>query len=75
MFFRGNVFPPYNESQSDAHEWAERWSHSERTESGDRRVVPYHGGWYIIQAFDDMTYGYQIVEKVDPKNVDKEITQ
>ena len=55
------TFPPYNESRSDANELATRWAHREGVQAGDQRIVPYHGKWYLIEAFDDSTLGYQIV--------------
>ena len=62
--FKENVFPPYNESQSDTHELAERWSGSQDTKPGDERLVSHHGVWYRIEAFEDMKYGYQITKKL-----------
>lgn len=73
VFFDENVFPSYKVSQSEAHELAERWSRAEDTESGDCRLISYHGAWYRVQAFDDMDYGYQIMEKVAAKDYDSEV--
>ena len=70
-FFKENVFPPYKESKSDAHEWAERWARSEDTEVGDRKLASYHKQWYLIEAFSDMKYGYQIVEKIKAKDYER----
>lgn len=66
-YFKENVFPPYNESKSDSHEVAERWSRSPYTKSGEKRLLSHHGRWYVIQAFDDMKYGYQIVDHLTKK--------
>lgn len=71
-FFRENVFPPYNESHSDAHEWAERWARSEDAEICNRRLASYHNTWYLIEAFDDMKYGYQIIKKLTAKEYARE---
>lgn len=71
VFFKENVFPPYNESKSDAHEWAERWSRSKDAQIQNKKLVPYHNRWYLIQAFDDMKYGYQIIERIKAKDYKK----
>lgn len=71
-FFEENVFPPFNESHSDAHEQAERWARSESTEAGMQKIVSYQGQRYRIEAFSDMKYGYQIVEKVSEKSYKEE---
>ena len=72
VFFKENVFPPFNESHSEAHELAERWSRSESTETGDRKLISYHKRWYLIEAFDDMKYGYQIMKKLTKQEYEKE---
>ena len=64
VFFRENVFPPYDESQSDSHEVAERWARSKDGKEEGERLLSHHGRWYVIKAFDDMKYGYQIIEQV-----------
>ena len=69
------VFPPYKESKSDAHERAERWTRKEDTKPGDRKLASFHKRWYIIEAFSDAKYGYQIIEKVPAKDYDKEARQ
>ncbi len=57
-------FPPYSKSQSDANEWATRWALSENVEVGDQKLASYNGGWYLIEKFDDIEFGYQIVERI-----------
>ena len=72
VFFEENVFPPYNKSHSDSHEVAERWARSEDTQSGECRLISHRGVWYRIQAFDDLKYGYQIMEKIAAKDYERE---
>ena len=61
----GDTFPPYNESHSDANERASRWAHGKNVKSGDRKIVPYLGAWYIIEASDDAPLRYRILEKTN----------
>ena len=63
-----NQFPPYNESQSDANEWSARWALSDEVETGDQKLVPYHNRWYLIEKFDDVEFGYRIMERVTKKD-------
>lgn len=72
VFFKENVFPPFNESKSEAHELAERWSKSEQTLAGERKLISYHNKWYLIQAFDDLKYGYQIMKQLTKKEYERE---
>ena len=61
-------------SHSEANQLAARWA--AKAETGDQKLVSYHGRWYIVDAFDDMPLGYQIVGRVrksDYSNVVKEI--
>ena len=68
---KNRVFPPYNESQSDANEWAMRWARKSDVNTGDQRLATYRGRWYIIEKFDDTPYGYQIIRYVKNKDVDR----
>ena len=61
------VFPPYNESYSDANERATRWAHRQDVETGDQRIVSYHDAFYIIEKFDSSELGYQIVGEITKK--------
>lgn len=72
QFFPGSVFPPYKESQSDSHEIAERWARSDSAKVERQKLISHHGQWYLIESFDDMDYGYQIVRKIDNRNYEKE---
>lgn len=67
---KNHVFPPYDESKSDANEQAMRWARLPDVSAGDQRLASYHGRWYIIEKFDDMPYGYQIVDLVEPENIE-----
>lgn len=58
------MFPPYNESQSDANERATRWAHRADVETGDSRVIAYHGQFYLVEKFDSSEMGYQIVDQI-----------
>ena len=58
------VFPLYNESQSDANERATRWAHRLDINTGDSRVIAYHGQFYLIEKFDSSEMGYQIVDQI-----------
>lgn len=74
----GKVFPPYNESGSDANELATRWAHRDTIEAGDRALISYHDTWYVIEKFDDSDLGYQVVEKVSYREysrIAKEISE
>ncbi|MBP3706499.1 MAG: hypothetical protein J6J13_04555, partial [Clostridia bacterium] len=62
-----NQFPPFNESQSDANEWAARWALSDEVEVGDQRLASYHNRWYLIEKFDDVEFGYRIMERLTKK--------
>ena len=62
--FGNGVFPPYNESQSDANERAMRWAERDDVKAKDWRLASYHGSWYIIEKFDSLDYPYQIVGKI-----------
>ncbi len=64
------VFPPYNQSKSDANERATRWAHKENVKTGAQKLVSYHNRWYIIEKFDSAELGYQIVGSVTKKQVD-----
>ena len=64
VFFKENVFPPFNESQSDSHEVAERWARSKEGRIEKKALLSHHNEWYVIQVFDDMKYGYQIIQKL-----------
>lgn len=59
-----DVFPPYNESESEANELATRWAHREDVETGAKALVSYHNRWYLIQKFDSMDLGYLIMKRV-----------
>ena len=59
-----DVFPPYNESESEANELATRWAHREDVETGAKALLSYHGRWYLIQKFDSMDLGYLIMKRV-----------
>ena len=72
VLFKENVFPPFNESHSEAHELAERWSRSENTEGGQRKLISFHNKWYLIESFDDMKYGYQIMRALTKQEYIKE---
>ena len=72
VFFKENVFPPFNESQSEAHELAERWSRSESTEVGERKLISFHQKWYLIESFEDMKYGYQIMRQLTKQDYIRE---
>ncbi len=67
----GWTFPPYNQSQSDANEQATRWAHRDDVESGDRKLVSYHGAWYVIEKFDSAELGYQIAERLTAKQYER----
>lgn len=69
------VFPPYNQSQSDANERATRWAHKENVKTGAQKLVSYHNRWYIIEKFDSAELGYQIVGSVTKKQVDDFINE
>ncbi len=58
------TFPPYDESKSDANEWATRWAHREDVKTGDWRLASYHDRWYIIEKFDNMPLKYIVTEYV-----------
>ena len=62
---KGNVFPPYNESRSDANEKATRWAHNEDVENGARRIIGYHGQLFLIEKYESLDLGYQVVRKLN----------
>ena len=61
---RYKQFPPYNESQSDANEWATRWAQSEDVQPGEQKLASYHNRWYLIEKFNDVEFGYRVMEFV-----------
>lgn len=70
--FKDNVFPSRKESKgADANQLAILWAKEEDTKSGDQKLQYYNGDWYVIEAFDDMPLGYQIVEKISKKDYNR----
>ena len=57
-------FPPYNESKSDAHEWATRWAHRDDVEAGAQSLAFYHGQCYVIGKYDSADLKYQIEGRI-----------
>lgn len=58
------TFPPYNESKSDANEWATRWAHREEVETGAQTLVFYHNRCYVIGKYDSADLKYQIEGRI-----------
>lgn len=71
-FFKENVFPPFDESQSDSHEVVERWARSKEGQIERKALLSHHNEWYVIQVFDDMAYGYQIIQKLTEAEYQRE---
>ena len=67
--FPGNVFP--RGDQFDAHKYAILWAKEESTRSGDRKLAYHNGSWYVIEAFNDMPWGYQIVRRIPSREYEK----
>ena len=67
------TFPPYNESKSEANQIATRWAKEKDTKSGDRKLISYYDNWYLIEAFDDMPMGYQIIAKLGKDEYNKNV--
>ena len=65
------VFPPYNESKSDANTLATRWANNPNVKAGDWKLAFYHQECYIIEKFDDSMYKYQIVDFVPQDEIEK----
>lgn len=71
--FTGGVFPKGD--KYDAHKYATLWAKSNDTESGMRKVVSYNNNWYLIEALEDMPFGYQVIEKIPQEYYSREISQ
>ena len=69
------VFPPFNESQSEANELATRWAHKDSVKSGTEKLISYHNRWYVIAKFDSMDLGYQIVGRARTADVNRCINE
>ncbi len=65
------VFPPFNESRSEANERATRWAHREDVDEGAMKIAFYHNGIYLIEKTTDSELGYQIIKKIPKKEYDK----
>ncbi len=64
-------FPPYNKSYSEANQIATRWAHNESIQTGDQRIVAYHGDLYVIEKFDSADMQYQITGRLSSSNYRK----
>lgn len=69
------VFPPYNESKSDANEQATRWAHKNEVQTGAQKLISYHSRWYVIEKFDSSDLRYQIIGAVSTKEVNRFINE
>lgn len=58
------TFPNDKESGSEANRIAVWWVHNDDVITGDQTLISYHDKWYIIEKFDDMPSGYQIVDRI-----------
>ena len=67
----GKTFPPYNESYSEANQIATRWAKQDNVESGSQKIISYHNHWYVVEKFDSMPSGYQIVKRIKNSEYDK----
>ncbi len=66
--FKDGVFPSYKESNgSDANTESTLWASAEDVNQVDWRLQSYKGSWYIIEKFDDTSFGYQVTGKVPKK--------
>ncbi len=65
------VFPPYNESQSEANEISTRWAHREDVDDGAMKIAFYHDGIYLIEKTSGSDLGYRIIRKITKKEYDK----
>ena len=61
------VFPPYNESLSEANKLATRWAHRADVNFGDSKLISFGGNWYLIVKNDDGELGYQIIKSLSKK--------
>ncbi len=58
------TFPNDKESGSEANRIAVWWVHNDDVITGDQTLISYHDRWYIVEKFDDMPSGYQIVDRI-----------
>lgn len=69
------VFPPYNESESDANEWSTRWAHREGVENGAQKLAFYKGRCYVIGKYESADLKYQIEGTIDKKDLENAINE
>lgn len=69
--YQMKVFPPYDESQSDANEISTRWAHREDVDERAMKIAFYHDGIYLIEKTSGSDLGYQIIRKITKKEYDK----
>lgn len=65
-----DVFPPYNESHSEANTISTIWVHKKSVAEGTQRIVSYHDSMYIIQKTNEKDLKYQIVRQVSQSELD-----
>lgn len=61
----GKTFPSYKEGKgTQANELSARWAHRVDVQSGDQTAISFNNEWYLIEKFEDLDLGYQIIDKL-----------